>query len=51
MRLLYLSHMRKSINADVSGGARSLNIGLHLHPYFVYATSKGSHKSVYIDKT
>ena len=33
---------------DVSSGARDLNFGpsLHLHPYFVCVSSKGSGKSV-----
>ena len=33
------------VNADISTRARSFGLSLHLHPYFVYASSKGSDKS------
>ena len=41
--------MQKSplkVHADVSGGVRGLNfdVSLHLHPYFVYVNSQGSHE-------
>ena len=45
------SHMRKCLlktdHADVSSEARGLNVGLglHIHPYFVYASGKGSDES------
>ena len=34
-------------HADITSGARDLNfdLSLHLHPYFVYASSKGSGES------
>ena len=34
---------------DISSKGRGLNFGLslHLHPYFVYASSKGSGESAY----
>ena len=45
--LLLIAYAQKppsNANADVSSGARDLDFGLnfHLHPYFVYASSKGS---------
>ena len=45
--LVLITHAQKSplkLQADVSRGARGLNFNqsLHLHPYFKYASSKGS---------
>ena len=47
---LYLSHIYASkVHTDVSSTARGLNFGpsLHLHPYFVYASSECSEESVH----
>ena len=51
-----LAHMRKyaqmpliNVHADVSSEAGGLNFGLrlHLHPYFVNASSEGSYESAH----
>ena len=56
MRFWYLSHMRKKPPLNAHGGvsqasrARCLNFGqsLYLHPYFEYASSRGSGESVHL---
>ena len=53
MRCGHLSHLRKpSIkhHADISSRTRGPNFGtsLHLHPYFVYASSEGSGEYVHM---
>ena len=49
MLIAYVQMPLINAHAVVSSGARGLNFGLslHLHPYFVYASSKGSGKSAH----
>ena len=47
MRFWNLSHMPKSISADVSGGGRSLHFGLHLHLLCICQQQRLSQVCVY----
>ena len=46
-RIAYAQTPQLNAHAEVFSGARGLNFGLslHLHPYFVYASSEGSGES------